>query len=120
MLKKIGDGGKQHIYVFGLQNYYDQSTREHRHGFSLKDIVDKEGTGLKFDNKNVMEKFLERNSRIEFNENDIFMILEVISIGNSPVVIVEHDGYAYSIYVEELKFMALYDKKTCEFYKRLL
>lgn len=120
MLKKIGDGGKQHISVFGLQNYYDSETGTHKHGFGLIDIKDRHGHGLKFDNKKVMEMFLERNPRIQFDEKAIFMILDVVGIGGADAVIVEYEGYAYSIYLHELKFMALYDKKTCDFHKGLV
>lgn len=120
MLKKIGDGGKLHLSVFGLQSYHDPETNTSMVGFGLIDIKDRDGQGLKFSNKDVMEKFLERNPRIQFDENVIFMILDVVGIGGTPAVIVEHEGYAYSIYLRELKFMALYDKKTCDFYKGLV
>lgn len=120
MIKKIGDGGIYHISYFGLVNYYDHETKEHKHGYGLRDIIEKEGQGLRFHDTEALRKFLRRNPRIQINEKDIFMILEVVSIGDSVFVIVEYDEYVYTIYAKELKFTCLYDKKACEFHKRLL
>lgn len=120
MLKKHGDGGILHVSSFGLNNYYNPETGTHEHGFGLRDIIDRYEQGLKFCKKEVMGKFLQRNPRIQFDETSIFMIHEVRNNGYAPFVIVEHEGYAYSIYLNELAFMALYDKKTCDFHKGLV
>lgn len=120
MLKKIGDGGFYHVSYFGLTNYYDSTTKRHEHGYGLKDIVDIDGNGLRFNDLEVLQKFINRNPRIQFNPNGMFMILEVRNNGYEPFLIVEYEGYAYSVYLHDLKFMALYDKKACDFHKGLV
>lgn len=126
MLKQIGDAGLLHVSKFGLNNYYDVETKRHEYGFGLTDIIKKdassikEGQGLRFENKEVLHHFLLKNPRIQFNPNGMFMILGLYNNGHVPFVIVEYEEYAYSIPSKDLVFMALYDKKACDFYKRLV
>lgn len=126
MLKQTGDAGLLHVSKFGLTNYYNIEEKRHEYGFGLTDIIKKdtsgikEGQGLRFENKEVLQQFLLKNPRITFNQNGMFMILGLYNNGHVPFVIVEYEEYAYSIPTKDLVFMALYDKKACEFHKRLV
>ena len=122
MLKVVGDAGNLHVARFGNNNGYNHNTKRHEFGFGLIDIsgITGQGKGLRFDNKQALDNFLLKNSRLKFDPNGMFLILDVYHDNSETFVIVEYDGYAYTIRTSELVFMALYDKKACDFHKRLI
>ncbi len=118
MLKKIGDTGRIHSSLMdtGMSEHY-------LYVFNVWDVSKHIGKGgFRFNNKEALEKFLLKNPHVTFNPHGMFMIIDKYEDDveyDDNFFIVEYDGYAYSILRSELKFMALYDKNACDFFRKV-